>query len=225
MNECYWIITLIVSFSGVLLFYKLFGRVGLFSWIILATIVTNIQTVKLVDLFGIEMSLGTILYGTTFIATDILNEKYGRKCAKQSIYLGLLGMGAMTLLMILSLLYKPSANDFASDALSLIFTFNVRITFASLISYFCSQLVDTAIYQFLKKKYRSLWVRNNGSTIISQLLDTILFVTITYAGTVPITSLFSIGIWMYVFKFIIALLDTPFMYLAMRIKNKEVSCE
>ncbi|MDD2435669.1 MAG: queuosine precursor transporter, partial [Bacilli bacterium] len=113
MNELYWVITLIISFVGVLLFYKFFGKTGLFIWLVLATIISNIQTVKLVYLFGVETSLGNILYGTTFLATDILNEKYGKEVARKSIFYCFSSMVAMTVLMCLSLIYIPSANDFA----------------------------------------------------------------------------------------------------------------
>ena len=74
--------TLIINihlFSKALLYYKYLGKNGLFLWIIVATIVSNIQTVKTVELFGLETSLGTILYGSTFLATDILNYKWFKR--------------------------------------------------------------------------------------------------------------------------------------------------
>ena len=76
MNELLCVITLVISFTFVVLSYKFLGKTGLFLWIAIATIVSNIQTVKLVNIFGIESSLGTILYGSTFLATDIINLKY-----------------------------------------------------------------------------------------------------------------------------------------------------
>ena len=79
MNELLWFLTLILSFISIILCYKYLGKNGLFLWIIVATLVSNIQTVKTVELFGLETSLGTILYGSTFLATDILKYKYGLK--------------------------------------------------------------------------------------------------------------------------------------------------
>ncbi|MDD2434757.1 MAG: queuosine precursor transporter [Bacilli bacterium] len=221
MNEIYWVITLIISFVGVLLFYKYFGKTGLFIWLVLATIISNIQTVKIVYLFGVETSLGNVLYGTTFLATDILNEKYGKKVARQSIYYCFSSMVAMTILMYLSLLYIPSSNDFANDSLVLIFTLNIRITLASITGYVISQFFDTWLYSKLREKYQALWIRKTGSTMSSQLIDTFLFTSIAYIGQLPLITVLSIGISTYLFKLFINILDTPIIYMAVKIKTKK----
>ena len=222
MNELMWILTLLFSFFGVLLFYKLFGKVGLFVWIATATIICNIQTTKIIDIFGLETSLGTILYGSTFLATDIINERYGKKQAKKTIGLGFLVMLFMTILMTIALLYIPSKSDFANESLKIIFTLNIRITFGSICGFGLSQLVDTVLYNKFKIKFKGLWIRNNISTIISQLIDTIVFVSITYLGNMPISIIFNIACTMYIFKVLVAILDTPFMYLSQKIKCNEI---
>lgn len=222
MNELMWIITLLFSFFGVLLFYKLFGKVGLFVWIAAATIICNIQTTKIIDIFGLETSLGTILYGSTFLATDIINEHYGKKQAKKTIVLGFLVMLFMTILMTIALLYIPSKSDFANESLKTIFTLNIRITIGSICGFVLSQLVDTLIYNKFKRKFNALWIRNNISTIISQLIDTIVFVSITYLGNMNISIIINIAFTMYIFKVLVAILDTPFMYLSKKIQCNEI---
>lgn len=222
MNELYWIIALIISYVGVLMFYKFFGKVGLFVWIALATIVANIQAVKLVNLIGFETALGTIAYATTFLVNDILNEKYGRGTARKGIILGLSVMVTVAILMSIAILYTPSLNDFGAGSLSTIFTLNIRITIASIIAFVVSQYNDTWLYDKLKQKFKPLWIRNNFSTIISQLIDTLIFVSITYIGILPLDIVLSIGISMYVLKFITSLFDTPFMYIANKIKTNEI---
>ena len=112
MNEFLWLITLILSFLSIIFCFKYLGKNGLFLWIVVATIVSNIQTVKTINLFGLETSLGTILYGSTFLATDILNYKYGLKESRKTIIYGFLAMIIMTIFMVICLLYKPSINDF-----------------------------------------------------------------------------------------------------------------
>ena len=219
MNELLCIITMVISFTFVILSYKFLGKTGLFLWIAIATIVSNIQTVKLVNIFGIESSLGTILYGSTFLATDILNLKYGKKEAKKTILIGFLTMIVMTVFMSLCLKYAPSSNDFAQQSLITIFTVNIRITIASLIGFTFSQFIDTILFQKLQKKYNKLWLSNNASTMICQIIDTIIFCTITYYGLVDVQVIFQIMISMYVFKFIIALCDTPYIYIASKIKK------
>ncbi len=221
MNEILWILTLIFVFFGVILFYKLFGKIGLFVWIAIATIISNIQTTKIIDLFGFETSLGTILYGSTFLATDIINEQYGEKQAKKTILLGFLVMVVMTILMTIALLYIPSKSDFANESLKTIFTLNIRITIASICGFAVSQFTDTILYNKLKSKFKGLWIRNNVSTMISQVLDTLIFVIITYLGELSITAILNIAWTMYMLKLLVAILDTPFMYLSKKIKCNE----
>ena len=198
------------------------GKTGLFIWVVLASIISNIQTVKLVNLFGIETALGTVMYGSLFLANDILSENYGKKEAIKTIYLGFIAMIIMTIFMGISLLYIPSPSDFASDSLNTIFTLNIRITLGSLIGFSISQFIDATIYELLNNRKCPIWIKNNVSTIISQLFDTIIFCTITYFGTVSFPVLFSIMISMYIFKFVISLLDTPFLYVAKKLKSKEI---
>ena len=216
MNEILWILTLVLSFVSIILCYKYLGKNGLFLWIVVATLVSNIQTVKTVELFGLETSLGTILYGSTFLATDILNYKYGLKESRKTIIYGFL---SMTIFMVICLLYQPSINDFAQESLSTIFSFNIRITIASLVGFGVSQFIDTFLFHKLQKKYNKLWLSNNASTMICQVVDTIIFTLITYVGTMNFNAIIEIMISMYIFKLMVALLDTPFMYLASKIKK------
>ena len=91
----------------------------------------------------------------------------------------------------------------------------------SLTAYITSQLLDIYLFSKIKEKLpsdRFLWVRNNVSTIISQLIDTAIFVTIAFAGTIDTNALFQVFISTFVIKIIVALLDTPFIYLMKRIK-------
>ena len=219
MNEILWILTLILSFLSIKLCYKYLGKNGLFLWIVVATLVSNIQTVKTVELFGLETSLGTILYGSTFLATDILNYKYGLKESRKTIIYGFLSMIMMTIFMVICLLYEPSINDFAQESLSTIFSINIRITIASLVGFGVSQFIDTFLFHKLQKKYNKLWLSNNASTMICQVIDTIIFTLITFVGTMNFNAIIEIMISMYIFKFMVALLDTPFMYIASKIKK------
>lgn len=121
--------------------------------------------------------------------------------------------------MIICLLYQPSVNDFSQESLSIIFSFNIRITIASLVGFCVSQFMDTLIFHKLQKKYKKLWLSNNVSTMFCQIVDTVIFTLITYAGTMNLNAIIEIMISMYIFKFFVALLDTPFMYLASKIKK------
>ena len=219
MNELLWVGTLLITFISIILCYKFLGKNGLFLWVVVATLVSNIQTVKTVELFGIETALGTILYGSTFLATDILNYKYGLKESRKTIKYGFLAMIIMTIFMVICLLYKPSPNDFAQESLSTIFSFNIRITIGSLAGFCVSQFIDTFLFHKLQNKYKKLWLSNNASTMICQVIDTIIFTLVTYIGVMDFKVIIEIMISMYVFKVVVALLDTPFMYIASKIKK------
>lgn len=220
-NSILWAVCLLISFVMIVLAYKYYGKVGIFMWIIFATIVSNIQTVKLVEIFGIETALGNILYGTTFLATDALNLKYGEKTARKSILLGIITMILVSLFMTIALYYKPSANDFSQESLKVIFTLNLRITIASVIAFAISQFNDTKLFAFLQKKYNKLWISNNLSTIVSQVIDTVIFTLITYLGLVPFNVIIELMLSMLAFKIIVAIFDTPFLYIMNKTKPKQ----
>ncbi|MGX4669402.1 queuosine precursor transporter [Cerasibacillus sp. JNUCC 74] len=221
-NELIWIILAIVNFTLLLLFYKWFGRTGLYIWIGMATILANIQVLKTVDLIGFTATLGNILYGTAYLATDIINEKYGKAEAKKAVWMGFATLVTMTVLMQGTLAFEPSADDVAHEALATIFNLIPRIAAGSLAAYLISQSFDVWMYDKIRKLFpsdRHLWIRNNGSTGISQLLDTIVFCTIAFYGTYPTNVFMEIFFTTYIIKFIVALIDTPFMYIAKRMKG------
>mgnify|MGYP001033438533 FL=1 len=210
-NLCISILYLLITFSATVVLYKKYKKMGLYCWICILVIISNIQTIKIVDLFDFTMSLGNISYGAIFLTTDILSEKFGRKSASEATNLSFIFMILFTLIMVMFLQYEPSNTDFSQSAFETIFGFIPRITVGSLIAYFCSQKLDAFLYALLKKKYNKVWISNNFSTFISQILDTFFFVSIAFLGTMSIDELITLIFTMLVFKWIIALLDTPFM--------------
>lgn len=216
------ILYLLVTFTLTILCYKKYGKFGLYIWICISVIICNIQTVKMSELFGLTISLGNISYGGIFLCTDILSEKYGKDATKKATQLSFIVMIIFTVLMQLFLLYKPSSSDFSQDALSTIFGCMPRITIGSLLAYYSSQMCDAKIYNYLKNKYHKIWISNNGSTFISQIVDTFIFVIISFVGIMSMKDIISLILTMLCFKWIIALLDTPFMLIVAKIKNKEL---
>lgn len=182
-------------------------------------VISNIQTIKISEVFGLTISLGNISYGLLFLTTDILSEKYGKKSTNNAIKLSFITMIIFTILMTLFLKYEPSRLDFSQDALLVIFNYMPRITIGSLLAYIISQKCDTYIYIKLKEKYNKVWISNNGSTFISQIVDTIVFAIVSFLGIMNQTEIIQLILTMLIFKWIISLLDTPFMILATRIKN------
>ncbi|MCK5805331.1 MAG: queuosine precursor transporter [Lentisphaeria bacterium] len=217
MNELLWFSMLVASLTMVLVFYKLFGKVGLFVWIPIGTIVANIQVIKIVELFGFQTTLGNIVYASLFLATDILSENHGPKDARKGVAIGFLTLVSLTGLMNLALWFQPGTADSAHGSLAEIFTMMPRLALASALAYCLSQTHDVAAYQFWKKRVpgiRAIWLRNNASTVVSQLLDTVVFTFVAFAGLFPWPVILEILWTTYVLKLLVAVLDTPFIYLA-----------
>ena len=85
MNELYWLLMLLANFGLIMLSYRFFGKSGLLIWIPIAAIIANIQVIQSIELFGLAATLGNIVYATSFLVTDILSEKYGRKEANRAV--------------------------------------------------------------------------------------------------------------------------------------------
>ncbi|MFC4777414.1 queuosine precursor transporter [Paenibacillus sp. GCM10023252] len=224
-NLWFGVIFMLVHFSLFLLSYRLFGKVGVYAWIGMATVLANIQVVKTVELdlglTAIVITLGNTIYGTIYLASDLLNEKYGEKAAKKAVWFGFFTLIASTIIMQMALLFKPAEGvEFsleAHNALSAIFGLLPRISLGSLCAYFISQFLDVRLYSMLKRAFPKpgqLWIRNNGSTVISQLVDTLIFTTIAFAGVYEGEVWLSIFLSTYIIKFIVSLVSTPFLYAA-----------
>lgn len=219
-NEVLGLAFAILNMIFVLIMYKFFGKTGLFVWVGFATVLANIQVVKLIEIFGLTATLGNAVYGSIFLVTDILNEKYGKKEAKKAVWLGFSSLIMMTIIMQLVIQFQPAPDDFAQDSLETVFGLIPRIALGSLIAYIISQYTDVIIFSFLRKLFPAdgaFWIRNNGSTMISQLLDTLIFTTIAFLGVFPKEIWLSVFISTYVLKFLVSIIGTPFGYFAKRI--------
>lgn len=217
MNELLWAVLLLLNFFAIILSYRLWGKLGLFIWVPIASIIANIQVTKTIELFGLTATLGNIVYAGSFLVTDILNENHGKKEAGKAVGIGFFSLIVMTLFMNLALFFEPGEGDFAHQSMSTLFSLMPRIVVASLAAYGISQMHDIWSYNMWKEKvpgWKNIWIRNNLSTMISQLIDSAVFTLIAFYGVFPISVLLEIGISTYLLKWLVAILDTPFIYLA-----------
>ena len=216
-----WLLMLFFCFFSILIFLKLFGIFGLYVYSALAVIGGNIQVLKQVDFFYSPepVALGTVLFASTFLCTDILSEHFGREKANKNVLIGFVSFLFMTIIMLITIGFNPSADDWAQESLSNVFTPLSRFFIASMIAYLLSQYFDIWIYNFLKKltinKY--LWLRNNLSTILSSLVDNTIFSLLAWIILNPNPETLYNVIMIYIFgtyilRIFIALIDTPFMY-------------
>lgn len=215
-------VEIIITFSLLLTFYKLFGKVGLFVWVAIATVLANIITAKNADIFGMSVAIGTVMFASTFLATDILSEKYSPEDAKKAVYIGLFSSAVLIIATQIALKYTPSMIDYANDSMTTLFGLNLRISLASMLMYFISNMADVFIFNKMKEKMqgRMLWLRNNVATILCNCLENFGFITLAFIGIYDFKTILIIAGSTSVIEIVAAVCDTPFVYLANRISPK-----
>jgi len=221
-NEWLAAITVLIDLSLVLILFRVFKKEGLYLVIVGNIIICNIQVLKTVTLFGLTTTLGNVLYGSLYLTTDLLSETYGRKAANKGVWLGFSALLFMTFYMQMALWFSPHPEDFASPHLSALFSLMPRVAFASLTAYCVSQFLDVWLFHKWKNitKDRHLWWRNNFATSVSQIADTLIFCTVAFLGLYPIEMWWQIVLTTYLYKFVIALCDTPFIYLGRKMGKR-----
>lgn len=230
INELLLIGSIFIIYGSVLLMYKFFKLEGLYCFSVMATVAANIEVLIVVNAFGMEMTLGNVLFASTFLVTDIISEIYGKEKATKAVNIGIV---TSLLFMILSqwwLLYVPAESDFVMESMKNIFSNTPRIMVASIVVYAVCQRFDVWAYhkwwEYTEKKCgdskKYLWIRNNGSTLVSQMMNTILYTFGAFLGIHDIKTLINIVISTYVIYIVTSLADTPVVYLArkMSVKSK-----
>lgn len=232
-NELILICSVVFIYGAALLGYKFFGKIGLYCISVIATILANIEVTIMINAFGMEQTLGNVLFAVTFLITDILSECEGKKAAQTAVYAGIFSSIFFLVLSQSWMLYTPSSADTMMPSIKTVFSNTPRMILASLVVYAISQMFDVWLYhkwwKFTEKKFgnkrKFLWLRNNGSTLISQILNTALFTAFAFWGTYDIPTLISIFISSYVIYIFTSLLDTPFVYIARKIHDKKLNAK
>ena len=220
MNLFLGIVSIILTFSLVVLIEKIFKKEGIFVWISIATIIANILVCKSVDVAGFTTSLGNVLFASSFLATDIMNEKYGAKFSQKAVILGVCSQIIFVIMTQLALFYIPSDVDQVSGSMQNLFAINIRVSISSIAMYFISNMADIYIFEKIKKKIpNKLWIRNNIATIISNCLENYFFTFFAFIGIYDFGTIISIATFSSILEIIIAIADTPFIYLALRKKK------
>lgn len=227
-NEIILFASLVCIYGGVVLFYRFFGKTGLYMWTVVATISANIEVLILVDAFGMEQTLGNILFASTFLVTDILSETEGRKYANTAVKIGIITSIVFIVISQSWFLYQPNENDWAMPYIQSVFSNTPRLMLVSIAVYGIVQVFDVAAYHLIWKhtskifgnSHKGLWIRNNGSTLLSQLMNTVLFTFGAFAGVHSLPTLINICLSSYVIYIATSLLDTPAVYLARALSEK-----
>lgn len=221
MNELVLGIEVIVVFSLLLLAHKFFKKEGVIAWVAIATVLANIITAKNAMIFGLSTAIGTVMFASTFLATDILSECYSKEDAKKAVYIGLCSNIVLIIATQIALQYIPSPFDYANEAMTTLFALNLRISLASAAMYFIANMADVYIFNKIKERMngKALWLRNNVSTILCNCIENFGFIGLAFWGIYDVQTILTIAVSTSIIELIVALLDTPFLYIARRINR------
>ncbi|MBQ7264196.1 MAG: queuosine precursor transporter [Synergistaceae bacterium] len=216
MNEIILFAEIVIVFSMVLAAQRIFGRDGLLMWPCMATILANITVVKSVTLFGMETMLGNVLFASTFLATDILTERWGVAEARRSVFLSLFGALLFIVASQVSLWYLPGELDVADGAMRHLFEMDIRVALASVSMLLLANLADVALYGKMREMTggRAMWLRNNVSTILCNCLENVFFMLLGFYGMYDVRQCLEMALSVSVVEAVIGICDTPFLYLA-----------
>lgn len=233
-NLLIFFIFALVNFALITIGYRFFGKRGILGYIILSVIAANMQVNKGVifdfGLFELEATLGNVMFAGIFLATDLLNEKYGEKEARNAVFISIFANLSFVAVMFVSTLFQGlDYSEGFSSALEMFFSINGGTVKAVLIGnavYFVSQNLDVFVYAKIRKwddSQQTLWIRNNGSTMISQFVDTVLVsFGFALAGIFPMEIVGSVMVTTIIIKYLTAIVDTPFLYVMNLIKPKDI---
>lgn len=221
MNEILFVLSMLAVFTAIVLAERFFGKGGLFAWAATVPIIANILTAKQITLFGLDVTMGTILFASVFLCTDILSEKYSKKDAQKAVLLSAFFLCGYVITAQVALLFVPNFLDFAHESMTNLFGASIRITIASVVMFVVANLADVWIYNAMKKKAeKHLWLRNNVATIVSNCLENFLFVILAFWGTMPAKDCVFVALGTSFVEVIVSVCDTPFLYWARRNKTK-----
>ena len=226
MNSLIFVIETVCVFGLLTLVNKFFKKEGVIAWVGIATVLANVITAKNATVLGFNTAIGTVMFASTFLATDILAECYGKQYAKKAVLIGLFSNIVLIISTQIALWYTPSAFDIADAPMRELFGLNLRISIASMVMYFIANMADIFIFTKMREKTggKMLWLRNNVATIVCNCLENFGFIFLAFVGIYDMATIVDIAVSTSVIELVAALIDTPFLYLSRYMTKKaEVS--
>lgn len=208
---------------------------GLLYLVLAGVFITNAVTAemiggKLINVFGVPMSVGILPWPVVFLTTDLINEYFGQRGVKRLSYITA-GLISYCFVVLYGALQIPAAliSGVTDAAFTSVFGQSMWIIVGSIAAFLVSQLIDVSIFHFVKNKtgHRMLWLRSTGSTVISQFFDSFIVLGIAFwmTGKMDTKTYIASGLTGYSVKLGIAILLTPVIYLAHALIDKYLKDE
>lgn len=188
---------------------------------VVSLIVANIVSAKIVSFWGLVIPAAIVAYPLTFLITDVIGEIWGKEIANRAVKIGFICQLISLLLIGLSILLPVAPFADNQEQFVGIMKSSFRVVAASLVAYLISQSWDVWLFHKLKEKCngKHKWLRNNASTLTSQMIDTAIFITVAFWGVVP--NILVMILSQYLIKAVYALLDTIPFYLLTKNIDKQ----
>jgi hypothetical protein len=176
---------------------------------------------KLTTVFGVVVSVSIFMVPATFLITDIVAEVEGQRVAREFVFIGTIGLTLLMLLTWLSLQLRPAERFLYDREFGVVFSSSLRFVAASILAFFLSQFHDVWAFEWWRRRTggKHLWLRNNASTMVSQAVDTLVFMLIAFYGAAPgytLGFILELALPYYLFKIGFAVIDTPLVYAGAR---------
>lgn len=213
-NELLFVLTSLADIFFIFIVSR-FKVEWLFATVIANLILVGIFGAKLITIFGLTTNVGNIFYACVFLATHFLLERYGKGVGMKTIWFGaILSLFFILMSGLATRFMGIPLNDLANGAILTLFSFSIRITFASILAFIFAQYINIFMYEYLKlhTKGKFLWLRSNVANIISQLVDSLIFFTIAFFD-LPGTLLFQAILAGWLIKVTVVFMGTPFLYI------------
>lgn len=177
---------------------------------------------KIIDLYGLTFAGGYIAASFTYPCTDIAGEIYGKRAARWIVTCGIIGILIMIFLIEIDMRLPSSEIWQTKDAFNTVFGFQWRLILGGLAAFILGQYLDVYIFAKVRQATGSkhLWLRNNVSTVISKFIDISTFHFVSFYGVYSLSEIIEFTLEGYVFYMLLALLDTPLVYLGVKTIRK-----
>ncbi|MGL5971082.1 MAG: queuosine precursor transporter [Cetobacterium sp.] len=217
--------SLIFCYGMVYFMYKKLGSLGVYIWVVIASIVANIEVGITIKAFGMFQTLGNIVFASTFLATDILSENEGKKSSNMAVTVGIITNLIFICLSRFWFLFHTEGEYI--ESVKKVFVNTPRFMVVGIIVFVIAQYLDVFLYHFIwektkkysKNDFSTLWIRNNLSTLISQLINCFLFSVLAFYGVLNYKEIFNIFYASYLIFIFTSILDTPIVYLCKKLKK------
>lgn len=221
-NEMLFFYQLLISFFGVVLSFRWFGKEGLLSWAAFITVFANLEVANQCNMFGMAVSLGNVAFISLALVQDTLSENFGLKASKKAVKVGFFAAIACLVISQFSIRFVPNEYDTIHGSFVNVFAPFLPVVLSSLASYFISNNLNVRLYAFAKKLTEKVWLRSQFSTWTSQLFDSFFFTGLcTIMGVFDWSQYLVLSITTYLIKVIVAVFEIPFLYWTKNIYLKQ----